>query len=148
MIKINKPMEDYMRNIMNGKQISDNKIDKHFDNNTLQFINKYVKNENYYIFDKYNLVIRKKEFNNKKSPYGWIYNDEHEPINIHIDTMLMKMNSNDIQTITLQHINHEFPAVLKAPRGVLYKIYTTVNTDSNVVNFINKGVNDTVSNKE
>lgn len=126
-IKINTSMERYMHDLMNKKGKSDKVVDTQFNNERLQFANKSVKNGNFYVIDKYNLIIRKNEFNNKKSAYGWIYDENKEPINIHIDSILLKTQSDDITTITLQQLKREYPTLFKSPRGMLFKIYSTID---------------------
>ena len=126
-LKINESMKKYMLDLMNETGKSDKVVDTQFNNEKLQFINKSVKNGNFYIIDKYNLIIRKNEFNNKKSAYGWVYDENKDPINIHIDSILLKTQSNDITTITLQQLKREYPSLFKSPRGMLCKIYSTVN---------------------
>lgn len=126
-VKINASMEKYMSDLMNKKGKSDEAVDTQFNNERLQFANKSVKNGNFYIIDKYHLIIRKNEFNNKKSAYGWVYDENKEPINIHIDSILLKTQSDDITMITLQQLKREYPTLFKSPRGMLFKIYSTIN---------------------
>lgn len=124
---INKAMEEYMASLMSGKVKSDEKLDNQFNPEPLQFVNKSVKNGNVYVVDKYHLIIRKNEYNNKKSAYGWVYDESNEPINIHIDMILLRTQSPDITSITLQQLKREYPTLFKSPRGMLYRIYSTVD---------------------
>ena len=132
MIKVNPVMEAYMAEIMSGKAKSDEHIDNQFNSERLQFINKSVKNGNVYIIDKHGLIIRKNEFNNKKSAYGWVYDESGDPINIHIDTILLKTQSPDITALTIQRLQREYPTLFKSPRGILYRIYTTLNLGATI----------------
>lgn len=139
-MKINTKMERYMDCIMSLKNVNDTSITSFFSNNRLNFINKNIRNDNYYTLDKYNLVIRKNEYNDTKSATGWIYlNDvisyaDKEPINIHIDPILLQVNSSDLVNITIQTLQREYPSLFKSPRGLLYRIYSNLNMNE----FINK----------
>lgn len=130
--KINKPMEKYMEIIMNNEDKQMSVVHEIFSSENLSFVNKSVKNGNYYMLDKYNIVIRKNEFGNHKSVFGWIYDANHEPINMHIDPILITTASNDITTITLQHLMNRFPSAFKTARGALNKIYSSINIDLNI----------------
>lgn len=123
---LNGPMINYMDDIMNKKQERTEVVNNLFQPNSLPFANKSIKNGNYYMLDKYNLVIRKAEQNKTKSAYGWVYNDNNEPINIHIKQVLIETNSNDITIVTLQYLKSKFPNIFKSPRGQLYKIYAAL----------------------
>lgn len=139
-VKINRLMDKYMDSIMNMKYETDNSISQFFDSKRLSIINKNVRNGNYYTIDRFGLVIRKEEFDNVRSPYGWRYYtprnissedydgiDNKEPINIHINDILLQTNSPDIQKVTIQYLQREHPALFKGPRGILYKVYTSMN---------------------
>lgn len=133
-VKINKAMEKYMSDLMSEKDKSDTRVDNRFSSERLAFVNKSVKNGNYYVIDKYNLIIRKNDFNNKKSAYGWVYDENDDPINLHIDSILLKTQSPDIKLITIQQLKRAYPTLFKAPRGVLYKIYSTLDLGVDVKN--------------
>lgn len=139
-VKINKQMDKYMDSIMNMKHETDNTISQFFDSKRLYIINKNVRNGNFYTIDRFGLVIRKDEYGNTRSPYGWRYYtprnissedyegiDNKEPINIHINDILLQTNSPDIQKVTIQYLQRENPSLFKGPRGILYKVYTSLN---------------------
>lgn len=130
------PMIDYMHDIMTKKQKRTNIVNNIFKPSSLAFANKSIKSGNYYILDKYDLVIRKNDQNKAKSAYGWIYDADGDPINIHINKVLLDTNSQDITIITLQHLKTKFPAVFKAPRGQLYRIYSQLNFEDIDINNI------------
>ena len=82
--------------------------------------------------DKYNLPIRKNFQDSRKSAFGWKYNSNQEPINIHINDILLQTESQDILKITLQQLKTQFPTLFKPPRGIIYKIYSTEFPDINI----------------
>ncbi len=133
-ININPDMLNYMNSILAVKVKTDERKDQLFDPSELPVVNSGVRNNNYYMLDKYGLVIRKDFQNNKKSAFGWRYNSDNEPINIHIDNILLQTNSNNIRDITLQQLKHHYPSLFNPPRGVIYKIYSTTFPDINLDN--------------
>ena len=124
---LNKPMIEYMNDIMNKKKIRVKHVDAFFQPEMLSFANKSIKTGNYYILDKFDLVIRKLDQNKSKSAYGWVYDEQGDPINIHINKMLLSTNSDNITVVTLQKLKAKFPTIFKPPRGQLYKIYSNIN---------------------
>ena len=125
-ITINQDMLNYMIKISQSKVITDERKNELFDPNKLAFINKSVRNGNYYMVDKYGLPIRKNFQDSKKTAFGWKYNSNNEPINIHIGDILLQTNSDQIQEITLQQLKNQYPNLFKPPRGTIYKIYSTL----------------------
>jgi hypothetical protein len=92
----------------------------------LSNINKYIRAGNYYMLDMFELVIRKNCFKKYKSPFGWDWinlDGEDIPYNIHIDKLLIEVDSPDIKLITLKKIAKMFPQELKE-RGILYRAYS------------------------
>ena len=130
--EIDPDMKQYMDMLANNKVRYESVKSNLFDPNKLAMVNKTVRNDNYYMLDKYGLVIRKECQNSKKTAFGWKYYED-EPVNIHIGDLLLKTNSKDIQIITLQQIKEQFPTVFNAPRGVIYKVYSEMfpNIDLN-----------------
>lgn len=129
---INKDMLHYMQKLSAHKNTSDNYTDDIFKNNVLENINKSVHNGNYYMLDKYGLIIRKNFQNSRKSAFGWKYNKNNEPINIHVSDILLQTSSNKIQEITLQQLKRQFPLLFNPPRGIIYKIYNAIYPDINL----------------
>lgn len=123
------PMIQYMNDIMTKKRQRVKVVDNIFRSDILAFANKSIKSGNYYILDRYNLVIRKLEQNKAKSAYGWVYDSEGYPINIHINKMLLDTNSDNITIVTLQLLKNKFPTIFKPPRGQLWKIYSKLQLD-------------------
>jgi hypothetical protein len=115
-IRVNQSME--------RKRENDEIVDEKFNSKSLSIINETVKDGNFYILDKYNLVIRKNYYNYSRSPYGWKYDEENDPVNIHINPILLKTKSPDITSITLQQLKQSYPIPFKRPRGMLFRIYT------------------------
>ena len=130
--EIDPDMKQYMDMLANNKVRYESVKSNLFDPNKLKMVNASVRNDNYYMLDKYGLVIRKECQNSKKTAFGWKYYED-EPVNIHIGDLLLKTNSKDIQIITLQQIKEQFPTVFNAPRGVIYKVYSEMfpNIDLN-----------------
>ena len=129
---INEQMKTYMKTIIKINDKNNNYKDNLFSGNTLKCVNSTIRNENYYMLDKYGLIIRKNSQDSKKTAFGWKYNEQHEPINIHIPDLLLSTNSPDIQKITLQQLKQQFPNVFKSPRGIAYKIYTNEFPDYDI----------------
>lgn len=127
-IKINEDMLRYMKDILHKKKVTDDLINSLFNPSRLEFINKDVRNGDYYALDIYGLPVRKKAYNTKKSAFGWTYEDG-ELINIHVNELQHKTNSDETQRITLQHLKYKFPKLFQPPRGVIYRIYSSVSCD-------------------
>ena len=131
---INQNMLNYMHSILKINN-NNNKIkDEIFTNKTLKCVNSSIRNGNFYILDKYGLPIRKNFQDSKKTAFGWKYNNEQEPINIHIDDILLKTESKDIQRLTLQQLKIQFASLFKSPRGIIYKIYSNEFPDIDLEN--------------
>lgn len=122
-----RPMVEYMEDIMLKKKGRTKIVDSIFRADALHCANKSIKSGNFYILDKYNIIIRKAEQNKTKSAYGWVYNENNEPINIHIPKVLLDTNSKDITTVTLQQLKAKFPTLFKPPRGHIYRVYSLLN---------------------
>lgn len=129
---INKEMLVYMKKISESKIITDKIKNELFDPNELKIVNDSIHNGNFYMLDKYGLVIRKNFQNSKKTAFGWKYNENNEPINIHIGEILLQTNSDQIREITLQQLKHQYPNLFKPPRGTIYKIYSNVFPEINL----------------
>ena len=122
-IIINQYVLNYMNKLNDTSNRENSRKDQIFNAKTLKFVNTSVKNANYYILDRYGLILRKNCMDNKKSAFGWRYDDNDEPISLHISDILIKTNSNEIQILTLQSIKRQFPNAFKKPRGIYYKVY-------------------------
>ena len=129
---INKEMLAYMKKISESKIITDKIKNELFDPDELKIVNDSIHNGNFYMLDKYGLVIRKNFQNSKKTAFGWKYNENNEPINIHIGEILLQTNSDQIREITLQQLKHQYPNLFKPPRGMIYKIYSNMFPEINL----------------
>lgn len=121
------PMIKHMEDIMAKKKKRSKQVDDIFKASELPFANKSIKSGNYYILDKYDLLIRKLDQNKVKSAYGWIYDKDGDPINIHINKVLLDTNSQDITVVTLQQLKIKFPNLFKPPRGQIWRVYNNLN---------------------
>ena len=74
------------------------------------------------MLDKYGLPIRKNSQDDNKKVYGWRYDELHDPINIHISSILLQTHSPDIQRITLQQLKTRFPKDFQ-PKGIVWRIF-------------------------
>jgi hypothetical protein len=110
-IIINNNMKEYMKEIIHSTncKISYNKTQ--FEDNNLGTFNNRFKN-NKYMFDRFGLLIREKEYN-KKSAFGWIFdsevdtdisNEDKSPVNINIDPYLIQTNASNVQLVTFNKI--------------------------------------------
>lgn len=121
-IKINQNMLAYMQSIKKLNTANHEIKNEIFVADNLPYLNSSIRGNNFYMLDKYGLPIRKKEQNNIKPAFGWKYDDNHDPINIHINPILIKTNSPDIQIITLKYLKEHYPNQFKSSRGIIYKI--------------------------
>ena len=129
---LNEPMIDYMDSILKINKNNNIIKDELFTGETLECVNSSIRNGNFYMLDKYGLPIRKNFQDSRKSAFGWKYNANQEPINIHINDILLQTESDDIQIITLQQLKTQFPTLFKPPRGIIYKIYSTEYPNINI----------------
>lgn len=107
--------DEIMSKLLSQTKIEDESLDNYFNKEGLLCVNKSLKEGNYYAFDKYGLIIRRKFLNDEKSLYGWTYNDNKEPISIHVDKMLIRTNASPhkIAITTFQKFRNKFPAEFK-----------------------------------
>ncbi len=122
-VHVNPIMEIYMRQMISEHKDANNLANEKFQDNRLAFVNSNIKSNNKYILDKYNLVIKRNEFNKTKTAFGWVYDAEGDPINIHINPNLLETKSSDITFVTLQQLKQKYPTLFQV-RGVMYKVYT------------------------
>lgn len=130
------PMMKHMEEIMDKKRKRSKQVDDIFKASALPFANKSIKTGNYYILDKYDLLIRKLDQNKPKSAFGWIYDKDGDPINIHINRVLLDTNSEDITVLTLQQLKTKFPNMFKPPRGQIWRVYNNLNFEDIDINKI------------
>ena len=98
-----------MNMILHDTKKEENDLDNYFTKESLFCINKNVKEANFYAFDKFGLIIRRKAYNDSKSIFGWIYNDAREPISIHIDQYLMRFDPGKVFQQTIQKLRSKYP---------------------------------------
>lgn len=96
--------------------------------NVVELFNKRVRNANYYNYDKYNIIIRKNNYEDSSSPFGWVYIKTEDstkvPISIHIKKSILKYNdSKRIYDDTLQFLKSRFNTLFIPPKGILYRLY-------------------------
>lgn len=95
-----------------------------FTKDALPMANRTVKHGNYYAIDKYGLVIRKSFRGSQRSEYGWEFNDNDEPVNVHVSSILIRTRSReDIQLTTLKLLKDRFPAAFR-PNGLIRRVYS------------------------
>ena len=123
-IVLNIQSKDIMSTLLHYTKVEDNALDEYFNRDSLLCVNKALKEGNYYAFDKYGLIIRRKEQNNAKSVFGWIYNENKEPISIHIDKILIQTNKskNEIAKLTFQSLCNKFPSEFNKPKGIYKRV--------------------------
>lgn len=129
---INPAMLSYMSSILKINASNNEYKDNLFTGKTLACVNSTIRNNNFYMLDKYNLPIRKNNQDSKKTAFGWRFNESNEPVNIHISDILIQTNSPDIQKITLQQLKQQFPTLFKPPRGIIFKIYNSEFPDMKI----------------
>lgn len=95
-------------------------LDDYFTKEGLLCVNKNCR-DNFYAFDKYGIIIRRKAHNDPKNAYGWIFNDDHEPISIHIDQYLMRLEPSKVFKQTIQKLKAKF-AKQFAPKSIYDRV--------------------------
>lgn len=115
--------DEIMSKLLRQTKTEDVTLDIYFNKEDLLCVNKSLKEGNYYAFDKYSLIIRRKFLNDEKSLYGWTYNENKEPISIHVDKMLIRTNTlaGVIAKTTFQKLRNKFPAEFKKGNKSTYE---------------------------
>lgn len=113
-IRINKEMKIYLDSIYESNETIKKENDDIFSKDTLPEFNNRVKSENYYGIDEYGLIIRKKDFNDLKSPFGWIKADKGKIINIHFTINKEK---------TLVYLRSKFASIFRQEKSILNRYY-------------------------
>jgi len=129
MLKINEEMDKYLSTISQKteelKEINDNV----FNVKTLPDINSKVRGDNFYAVDVHGILIRKNDFNNKRSPCGWTKEGEDEKfVNLHVQH---SSNELDTKKYTIKYLKTKFATQFKAPRGVLNRFYDAIEKEMN-----------------
>ena len=121
--RFNPIMKTFMREILKVNTESSKNIDEYFDNyqDWLIPINKTrIRTGNLFKADKNKIVIRKKEFQKTNSPFGWIFDEEGDPISIHSNCLIPK---EDIFKDTYNSIKIKFAKNFASEKDVAYRIY-------------------------
>jgi hypothetical protein len=124
--------DEIMSKLLSQTKIEDESLDVYFNKENILCINKSLKEGNYYAFDKYGLIIRRKFLNDEKSLYGWTYSDNKEPISIHVDKMLIRTNMSvsAVAKTTFQKLRNKFPAEFKkGVKSTYEKVATHFNLE-------------------
>lgn len=127
-------MIPYMKSVLRRLSIEE---ESHsiFQDKRLEFINKSIRNGNFYGIDKYGLIIRANE--KGKGAFGWKYDDNGDPVNVNINGTLLKLGDVDIiRRSTLQNMkkNGRFTKLFAKKEGaqhvgMIRRIYTEVFPD-------------------
>lgn len=129
---INPHMLEYMSHLLKINTANNKIKDSLFSGETLKCVNKSIHNSNYYMLDKYGLPMRKNSQDDNKKVFGWRYDEHHDPINIHINNILLQTHSNDIQQITIQQLKTRFPKDFTPKTGIVWRIYKNEFPDFNI----------------
>lgn len=123
-LNINYTMKNYLENMYDNIDESNESITNCFDKYSKLSFNRRLKNKNFYMLDRYNLIIRKEDQNKIKSPYGWIYHN-NEPICMHIDDILLRTSDDkyNIQHLTIQKLKNKFPKFFAPSNPSIIKLY-------------------------
>lgn len=134
-------MKRYLNEILNTTHI-DEQIHSVFSNPKLDFINKSIRNKNYYGLDKYGLIIRSAEKNSGKTAFGWKLDQYGDPVNYHINDNMLLTNDDNILRITLQTLKNSGkfsklfqPKNEKTHAGIIRKIYEEIMPEINLDKF-------------
>ena len=113
-------MREYMKNLMQRIAQSKERNMNDFRPDIMVAFNKRAKNENYYGYDKYGIIVRKDASNNTKSPFGWIRNSDDEIVSIHLK-MDCPEDTRKMETMT--YIQTKFASQWNNRNNVLRRIY-------------------------
>jgi hypothetical protein len=123
--RVNRDIQLYFQNLFSSK-ITNQLSAVFYCENALQDMNKIIRKGNFYALDKFNLIIRKNDKDKIKSPFGWVFSEENEPINIHINSILLRLNKKNIDDVckqTLVDIKNKFPEIF-ARQKIWKKVYS------------------------
>jgi len=99
--RINEKMKNYLHSVYEENEIVKQENAQTFNKDILITYNNRIKSGNYYGLDDNGIMIRKNEFNNKKSPFGWCKDEKTNRIySIH--------EMNDVET-TIKFLLEKFP---------------------------------------
>jgi hypothetical protein len=125
--RINEDMKKYLNSIHKTNESVKKENEIIFNKDVLFEYNSRVKSENYYGVDDYGLIIRKNDFNNSKSPFGWI--KEKDPVekivNIHCKKNIAIDNSR-IRDQTIAYLKCKFSSLFKQEKGILNRYYSAI----------------------
>lgn len=125
-VVINPLIKKMMKNILNNTMNESEILDSYFVKEAIPPLNRNCRQCNYYIFDRYGLIIRRAHFNDPRKAYGWTKDDNGEPVCIHIDKSLIDVNAPNIRELTLSTLKTKFKAEF-GEKGVYGRVSKQMN---------------------
>ena len=121
---------DIMNFIVDEEKFANIEINKFFNNQFCDIVNKSLKNkQNVYTLDRLGIVIRKKSYNTPKDPFSWKYNDKKEPISYYTKELV----DDDENIKNILNVQFKLKPTLFNKKGIITKIY---NQDQKLMNRI------------
>lgn len=121
---------DIMNFIVDEEKFANIEINKFFNNQFCDIVNKSLKNkQNVYTLDRLGIVIRKKSYNKPKDPFSWKYNDKKEPISYYTKELV----DDDENIKNILNVQFKLKPTLFNKKGIITKIY---NQDQKLMNRI------------
>lgn len=131
-IIINEGMKTFMAALLSGNIEINDRISDEFDNVLFDEFNKKKKfdiKHSKYSIDKYGMLIRENKFN-KKDLLGWIYDEDHEPVNINITEEMKRTKTNDeIFDIIMSDYVFRYKKVKITLKSDIYKLAEILKKD-------------------
>ncbi|MFA5720212.1 MAG: hypothetical protein WC939_04040 [Acholeplasmataceae bacterium] len=121
-LRINEEMKAYLATVYEDNEEVKKENDIVFNKETLPTFNNRIRSGNFYAVDKFGLMIRKNDFNNQKSPFGWVKNDD-EILNIHVKIHEGITDLSKVKELTLRSLKTKFPTLFKVEKGILNRFY-------------------------
>lgn len=95
---INENMIEFFKNLYNHVNNRNDEFSQLFTNTILEDINNrkhFTDKHSKYNIDKYNLLIRENKYNNHNDACGWVFDDDNQPVNIHVTNELKQTKTDD-----------------------------------------------------
>ena len=132
-IIINDSMKKFVNNLFKKSEKKSKEFSDLFDNKKLREFNKKKKldeKHSKYNIDKYNLLIRENKFNKKSDPYGWVFDKDDDPINIHVSEELqITKTKEEIFDIIMNELVNQKQKIQLTAKAIPTQIYKLLGID-------------------
>lgn len=106
---------------------------KPFCDTKYDIVNQSINLNNYYMIDKYNIIIKYKEYNTN-DVYSWTYDIKHDPVSIFITSGKDNKKNKTYNALTKQYKLR--PELFTATRSVINILYSENDAIKNMINKI------------